>query len=133
VLAREFTLSYHRDSTVSQSNLIAGINPGCCTDSRSVGQIPTRHIGSGPNGGVVGACGVAKERLEPDGGVEVADGVIKERIESAGAVVLAVVLLKSAPVPRLVLSCAAAIPARESEKISVAIRTDKNKAVLVEW
>ena len=46
---------------------------------------------------------------------------------------LPVVLLTSAPVPRLVLSCcAAAIPARESEKMSTAIRTDKNEAVLVE-
>jgi hypothetical protein len=43
-----------------------------------------------------------------------------------------VVLLTSAPDPRLVLLCAAATPASESEKMSVAIRTEKNEAVLVE-
>ena len=42
-----------------------------------------------------------------------------------------VVLLKSAPVPRLVLFCAAATPARESEKMTATIRTEKNLAV--EW
>jgi len=41
-----------------------------------------------------------------------------------------VVLLKSAPVPRLVLSCAAATPARESDKKSAAIKTEKNEAVV---
>ena len=44
-----------------------------------------------------------------------------------------VVLFWSAPVPRLVLVCAAATPARESEKMSAAIRTEKKEAVLVEW
>jgi hypothetical protein len=44
-----------------------------------------------------------------------------------------VVLLMSAFVPRLVLPCAAATPARASEKMSAAIRTEKNEAVLVEW
>jgi hypothetical protein len=43
-----------------------------------------------------------------------------------------VVLLTSAPAPRLVLVCAAATPARESEKMSAAIRTEKNETVLVE-
>ena len=44
-----------------------------------------------------------------------------------------VLFCKSAPVPRLVLSCcAAATPARESENMSTAITTDKNEAVLVE-
>jgi hypothetical protein len=32
-----------------------------------------------------------------------------------------------------VLLCAAVTPARESEKMSVAIRTEKNEAALVEW
>ena len=45
---------------------------------------------------------------------------------------LPVVLLTSAFVPRLVLVCAAATPARESEKMSATIRTEKNEAVLVE-
>jgi hypothetical protein len=44
-----------------------------------------------------------------------------------------VVLLRSAFVPRLVLPCAAATPAWDSEKMSVAIRTEKNEAALVEW
>jgi hypothetical protein len=44
---------------------------------------------------------------------------------------LPVVLLTNAPVPRLVLLCAATIPARESKKRS-AIATEKTEAVLVE-
>ena len=40
-----------------------------------------------------------------------------------------VMLLTSAFVPRLVLVCAAATPTRESEKMSAAIRTEKNQAV----
>jgi hypothetical protein len=44
-----------------------------------------------------------------------------------------VVLLWSAPVPRLVLLCAAAPPARESETMSAAIRTEQSEAVWVEW
>jgi hypothetical protein len=45
-----------------------------------------------------------------------------------------VVLLTSACVPRLVLLlCAAATPARESERMSARIRTEKNEAALVEW
>jgi hypothetical protein len=43
------------------------------------------------------------------------------------------VLLKSAPSPRLVLPYAAATPATESEKMSAAIGTKINEAVLVEW
>ena len=44
---------------------------------------------------------------------------------------LPVVLLTSAPAPRLVLLCAAATPARKSEKKSPAIKTEKNEAVLL--
>jgi len=44
-------------------------------DSRSVGQIPSRDIGKGSDGGVVIARGVGKERIDPDGGVGVARGV----------------------------------------------------------
>src|SRR5262249_33756248 len=56
---------------------------------------------------------------------------------------LPVVLLMSAFVPRLVLptepehdegrACAAATPARQSEKISAAIRTENNEAALLDW
>ena len=59
----------HRDSSVSQADLIAGIDGGSIADSRSVGQIPSRHIGSDPDGGVVAARGVGKERTDSDGGV----------------------------------------------------------------
>jgi hypothetical protein len=31
------------------------------------------------------------------------------------------------------LVCAAATPARQSEKMSAAIRTERNEAVLIEW
>src|SRR5207342_1584032 len=48
----------HRDILVSQADLIAGIDDGCRTDSRSVGQIPSRDIGSGSDAGVVIARGV---------------------------------------------------------------------------
>ena len=48
----------HRDISVSQADLIAGIDDGSKADSRSVGQIPSRHIGKGPDGGVVEARGV---------------------------------------------------------------------------
>jgi hypothetical protein len=88
----------HRDPSVSQADLIAGIDDGSIADSRSVGQSPGRHIG-----------------CEPDGGIEAARSVV----------------LKP-PIPRLVLPCAAATPARESEKISAAINPAKNEAV-VEW
>jgi hypothetical protein len=46
---------------------------------------------------------------------------------------LPVVLLTSAPVPRVVLLCAAAIAARDNEKMSAAITTKKNETVFVEW
>ena len=35
----------HRDISVSQADLIAGIDGGFIADSRSAGQIPKRHIG----------------------------------------------------------------------------------------
>ena len=72
-------------------------------DSRSVGQIPSRHIGSEPDGGVEVARGVANERTGSAGGVVVARGVVKERIDSAGGVAMPVVLLKSALTPLAVL------------------------------
>ena len=59
----------HRDCCVSQADLIAGIDDGSKADSRSVGQIPNRHIGNDPDGGVEVARGVANERLDSAGGV----------------------------------------------------------------
>src|SRR5262249_23811686 len=50
-------------------DLIAGINAGLKADSRSVGQISSRHIASDPDGGVVAAHRVAAERLKFGGGV----------------------------------------------------------------
>src|SRR5499433_1715608 len=72
----------HRDRIVSQADLIAGVDDGSLTDSRSVDQLPKRHISSGPDGGV----GVAKKRIKSGGGVEVAC-VVKERIASDSGVV----------------------------------------------
>src|SRR5262249_4495864 len=89
----------HRDRIVSQADLIAGVDDGSKADSRSVGQIPSRHISSGPDGcieianavvkeriesaGSVGAArSVAKERTKPAGGVDVARGIANERIET---------------------------------------------------
>ena len=45
----------YRDSSVSQADLIAGIDDGSSADSRSVVQIPSRHIGDDGrvDGGVV--------------------------------------------------------------------------------
>src|SRR5215467_14736642 len=66
--------------------LFAGIDDGSMTNSRSVKQISSRHIGKGPDGGVFVARGVYSERLESAGGVEVARGVVVERTESDGGV-----------------------------------------------
>ena len=76
---------------------------------------------------VVARC-VVKERVGSAGRVEVARGVAKERIGPLAVLKLPVVLLTSAFVPRLVLVCAAATPARESENMSATIRTEKNLA-----
>jgi hypothetical protein len=76
----------HVDSSVSQADLIAGIDGGSVADSRSVGQIPIRHIGS-----------------VPDGGVEVARRVAKKRISPMPVLAIPVVLLKSAWRPLAVL------------------------------
>jgi hypothetical protein len=64
---------------VSQADLIAGVDNGCKADSRCVGQIPSRHIGKGPDGGVGDARGFAKERIDTDGGVETARSVFLKR------------------------------------------------------
>src|SRR5262249_60338791 len=56
----------HRDRIVSQADLIAGVDDGFSAEGRSVSQIPSRHISSGP-----------------DGCIETYDAVVKERIESA--------------------------------------------------
>jgi hypothetical protein len=71
----------YRDSSASQADLIAGIDDGSKADSRSVDQIPSRHIAVGPD-----ARGVAKERIDSVGGVAKARCVVKERIASAGGV-----------------------------------------------
>jgi hypothetical protein len=41
----------------------------------AIGQIPSSHIGKGPDSGVAGACGVANERNDSASGVVVARGV----------------------------------------------------------
>src|SRR5262249_10631892 len=76
----------HRDRRVSKADLIAVIDNGCKTDSRSVDQIPRRHIGCLPDGGVGAARGVATESQNSDGGVGVARGVVLKRTISAGGV-----------------------------------------------
>src|SRR5262245_34761159 len=93
----------HRDRIVSQADLIAGVDDGFSAHGRSVGQIPSRHISSGPDGCIeianavakervdsassVGAArSVAKERTGPAGGVDVARSVANERIEPASGV-----------------------------------------------
>lgn len=57
--------------------------------------------------------------------------LLKSALSPTAVFWIPVVLLTSAPVPRLVLLCAAAMPAREREKWIVAIRTKKNEALLV--
>jgi hypothetical protein len=59
--------------------------------------------------------------------------LLKSALTPLAVLKLPVVLLKSTPVPRLVLVWAAATPAKESEKMRAAMRTEKNEAVLVEW
>jgi hypothetical protein len=59
--------------------------------------------------------------------------LLKSALTPLAVLKLPVVLLKSAPVPRLVLVWAAATPAKEGEKMSVTIRTEKNEAVWKEW
>jgi hypothetical protein len=76
----------YRDITVSQTDLVAGIDGGSVADSRSIDQIPIRYIGSVPDGGVEVTCDVAKERIESDAGVGDARGVANERLASAGGV-----------------------------------------------
>src|SRR5215831_11224161 len=104
----------HRDRIVSQADLIAGVDDGFSAEGRSVGQIPSRHISSGPDGcieianavvkeriesaGSVGAArSVAKERTRPAGGVGAACGVPKERIDSVGGVGAACGVAKERP------------------------------------
>jgi hypothetical protein len=69
------------------------------------------------------------------GWVGAAREVVKKRIDPAGGPVSLpkrALTPMGAPVPRLVLLCAATNPARASENMSATIRTEKN-AVLVEW
>jgi len=70
--------------------------------------------------------------LDAVGGVIEAGTIVKSALSPTAVLELPVVLLTRAPVPRLVLVCAAALPARESKKINATIRTTKNEAVLVE-
>src|SRR5262245_64579157 len=74
----------HRDRIVSQADLIAGVDDGSKADSRSVGQIPSRHISSGPDGCIEIANAVVKERIESAGSVGAARSVAKERTRPAG-------------------------------------------------
>src|SRR5262249_54104750 len=76
----------HRDRSISKAYLIVGVDDGSKADSCSVGQIPGRYIGTGPDPRVVASCGVANERVGPAGGVVVACGVVKERQEPVGRV-----------------------------------------------
>src|SRR5882724_3831457 len=55
-------------------------------DSRSVEQIPSRHISSGPDSGVGDARGVGKERQDTAGGIVAARGVQEERLDPASSV-----------------------------------------------
>src|SRR6185503_1663491 len=79
----------HRDRSVSQADLIAGVDDGSSADSRSVGEIRTkRHIGKGSNGGVVEARRVLFQSREPNSRVVAARGVEKERIDPVAGVVV---------------------------------------------
>ena len=69
--------------------LVAGIDDGSGADSRCVVQIFSRHIGCEPDGGIVVARGVARQRIESDRGVEVARGAKSQCTESAGGVEIA--------------------------------------------
>src|SRR5262249_49826639 len=58
--------------------------------------------------------------------------LLKSALTPRAVFALPVVLLTRAPVPRLVLLCAAAMVAKEREKMSVAISMKKDEAALVE-
>src|SRR4029077_3485758 len=55
------------------------IDDGSFADSRSVVQVPSRHIGKGPDGSIGVARGVANESIGSAGGVEAARSVASER------------------------------------------------------
>src|SRR5215472_2282914 len=76
----------HRDRIVSQADLIAGVDDGFSAEGRSVGQIPSRHISSGPDGCIETANAVVKERIESTGSVGAARSVAKEPIASGGGI-----------------------------------------------
>src|SRR5262249_19877716 len=75
-----------RDSSVPQANLITSIDDGSSADSRSVGQIPSRHISIASNGGVEVARRVTLKRKDSNGGVGVSRSVEKEGTGPAGCV-----------------------------------------------
>src|SRR5262249_58881883 len=79
----------HRDRIVSQADLIAGVDDGFSAEGRSVGQIPSRHISSGPDGCIETADAVVKERIESAGSVGAARSVAKERTRPAGRIDIA--------------------------------------------
>ena len=58
--------------------------------------------------------------------------LLKSALSPMAVLKFHVVLVPSAFIPRLVLPCAQTTPARDSEKMSAAKRTEKNDAVL-EW
>src|SRR5262245_60384825 len=50
----------HRNNIVSQADFVVGIDEGSKANGRSIGQIRSRHIGAGPNGGVIAARAVGR-------------------------------------------------------------------------
>src|SRR5689334_17804076 len=66
--------------------LLLALTMAFAPDSRSIEQIPSRHIGKGPDCTIVVPRGVAKQRLESDRAVAYPRGVAKQCVETVGSV-----------------------------------------------
>jgi hypothetical protein len=67
----------HRDSSVSQTYLVAGIDGGISPDSCSGQNRIKGHIGEEPDGGVEVARGIENQRIGTNGGVLAARGIVE--------------------------------------------------------
>jgi hypothetical protein len=78
----------HRNLSVSQADLVAGVDNGSSTDSCSVDPI-IRHISIESDGGILDARDVATERIDSARRILGARGVVKQCVEPGGSIVVA--------------------------------------------
>src|SRR5215813_3528388 len=72
-------------------------------DRRSAEQIPSRHIGKGPDGGVVAARGVDNERLKSGGVLRLPMELLWSALNPMAVLSMPMVLITSEPAPLAVL------------------------------